>query len=153
MEMKEYKKRKIKVSAYVTDKEFLIKSKGKELLASVGDYIITSKDGERHPCKPDIFKKTYDKGENEGEYYKKQIVIKAYKAEKEEIIHTLEGDVKANVGDYVVTGVAGEQYPIPNDKFLEIYEEYNEKKLDDLINSFKNEKTEFKNNSKDNYVR
>lgn len=28
---------------------------------SEGDYIITGVEGERYPCKPDIFKKTYEK--------------------------------------------------------------------------------------------
>lgn len=31
-----------------------------EMKASVGDYIIKGVEGEIYPCKPDIFKKTYD---------------------------------------------------------------------------------------------
>ena len=31
------------------------------MAASVGDYIIKGEDGEFYPCKPDIFKKTYEK--------------------------------------------------------------------------------------------
>ncbi|WP_333860820.1 hypothetical protein [Clostridium sp.] len=31
------------------------------MAASVGDYIIKGVDGEFYPCKPDIFKKTYEK--------------------------------------------------------------------------------------------
>ncbi len=30
------------------------------MVASVGDYIIKGVEGEFYPCKPDIFKKTYD---------------------------------------------------------------------------------------------
>ena len=29
-------------------------------MASVGDYIIIGVNGEKYPCKPDIFKKTYE---------------------------------------------------------------------------------------------
>ena len=38
------------------------------------------------------------------------------------IIHTLEGDMKANVGDYIITGVNGEQYPCKPDIFEKTYE-------------------------------
>ena len=31
-----------------------------EMKASLGDYIIKGIEGEYYPCKPDIFKKTYD---------------------------------------------------------------------------------------------
>ena len=42
-------------------------------------------------------------------YRKKPVIVEAYQADKEIIIHTLEGDMKANPGDYIVTGVSGEQ--------------------------------------------
>ncbi|MCO7127805.1 PGDYG domain-containing protein [Sporolactobacillus shoreicorticis] len=32
-------------------------------IISPGDYIITGVEGERYPCKPDIFEKTYEKVE------------------------------------------------------------------------------------------
>lgn len=31
-----------------------------EMQVNVGDWIITGVNGERYPCKPDIFEKTYD---------------------------------------------------------------------------------------------
>lgn len=55
-------------------------------------------------------------------YVKKPIVIEAYKTDKEMIIHTLEGDMKASVGDYIITGVNGEQYPCKPDIFKKTYE-------------------------------
>lgn len=36
-----------------------------EMLASVGDWIITGVKGERYPCKPDIFEATYEPVESE----------------------------------------------------------------------------------------
>lgn len=56
-------------------------------------------------------------------YRKKPVVIEAYQTDSEMIIHTLEGDHKANIGDYIITGVHGEQYPCKPDIFAETYEE------------------------------
>lgn len=53
---------------------------------------------------------------------KKPIVIEAYQTDKEMIIHTLEGDMKASVGDYIITGLRGEQYPCKPDIFNKTYE-------------------------------
>lgn len=55
-------------------------------------------------------------------YRKKPVVIEAYQAEEEIIIHTLEGDMKASVGDYVITGVNGEYYSCKPDIFEKTYE-------------------------------
>lgn len=60
-------------------------------------------------------------------YIKKPVVIEAYQTDKELIIHTLEGDMKAMPGDYIITGVNGEQYPCKPDIFHKTYEEYTEK--------------------------
>lgn len=46
------------------------------------------------------------------------------------IIPTLEGDMKASVGDYIITGVNGEQYPCKPDIFEKTYEPVNK---DDII--------------------
>jgi len=42
---------------------------------------------------------------------------------KDLIIHTLEGDMKANVGDWIIKGVNGEFYPCKPDIFEKTYEE------------------------------
>lgn len=55
-------------------------------------------------------------------YRKKPVIVEAYQTDKELIIHTLEGDMKANVGDYIITGVKGEQYPCKPDIFYATYE-------------------------------
>ena len=55
-------------------------------------------------------------------YRKKPVVVEAYQTDKEMIIHTLEGDMKANVGDYIITGLRGEQYPCKPDIFDKSYE-------------------------------
>lgn len=55
-------------------------------------------------------------------YRKKPVVIEAYQTDVEMIIPTLEGDMKASKGDYVITGVNGEQYPCKPDIFEKTYE-------------------------------
>ncbi len=55
-------------------------------------------------------------------YRKKPIVVEAYQTDKEMVIHTLEGDMKADKGDYIITGVNGEQYPCKPDVFEKTYE-------------------------------
>lgn len=60
-------------------------------------------------------------------YRKKPIIIEAYRTDKEQVIHTLEGDMKADVGDYIITGVKGEQYPCKPDVFEKTYEPVEEK--------------------------
>lgn len=42
------------------------------------------------------------------------------------VIHTLEGDMKASIGDYIIKGVNGEFYPCKPDIFDKTYEEVTE---------------------------
>lgn len=55
-------------------------------------------------------------------YRKKPVVIEAYQTDKEMDIETLEGTMHASVGDYIITGVRGEQYPCKPDIFEKTYE-------------------------------
>ena len=59
---------------------------------------------------------------NVKKYRKKPVVIEAYQTDKEIVIHTLEGDMIASVGDYIITGVNVEQYPCKPDIFEKTYE-------------------------------
>jgi len=53
---------------------------------------------------------------------KKPVKVKAFKAPEPIIIETLEGQMKANKGDFVICGVKGELYPCKPDIFWETYE-------------------------------
>lgn len=55
-------------------------------------------------------------------YRKKPVVIEAYQTDKKMVIHTLEGDMTAQVGDWIITGLRGEQYPCKPDIFEKSYE-------------------------------
>lgn len=49
--------------------------------------------------------------------------MEAYQTDHELIIHTLEGDMIASKGDWIITGVNGEHYPCKPDIFERTYEE------------------------------
>lgn len=48
----------VEVEGPITEEQVISTLEG-DMTASVGDYIITGLTGERYPCKPDIFHKTY----------------------------------------------------------------------------------------------
>lgn len=58
---------------------------------------------------------------------KKQVEVTAYQTNSVLYVDTLEGQMKANIGDWIVTGVNGEQYPVKPDIFKKTYEIISEK--------------------------
>ncbi|MEK4628073.1 hypothetical protein MKZ17_07690 [Solibacillus sp. FSL R7-0682] len=56
------------------------------------------------------------------EFVKKPIKVRAYKTDKVLYIETLEGTMKADIGDWIVTGIEGERYPVKPDIFFKTYE-------------------------------
>lgn len=60
-----YRKKPVVIEAFVTDEPMDIETLEGTMHASPGDYIITGVEGERYPCKPDIFEKTYEPAEAE----------------------------------------------------------------------------------------
>jgi len=58
-----YRKKPVLVEAYQTKDAIDIETLEGTMHASPGDYIITGVNGEKYPCKPDIFKKTYEPAE------------------------------------------------------------------------------------------
>lgn len=63
-ETKKFRKKPVVIEAYQTDKEIDIETLEGTMHASIGDWIITGVNGEKYPCKPDIFKKTYEPEED-----------------------------------------------------------------------------------------
>ena len=55
------------------------------------------------------------------QYCKLPIPITAYQTDKEFDIETLEGTHHASIGDWIITGVKGEQYPCKPDIFEKTY--------------------------------
>ena len=56
--------------------------------------------------------------------FRKIVSVYAYRYDGPEplVIHTLEGDMTAMPGDWIITGIAGEQYPCKPDIFQATYE-------------------------------
>ena len=55
-------------------------------------------------------------------YRKKPVIVEAYQTPVEVVIDTPEGRMIARPGDWVVTGVQGEQYPVKPEIFEASYE-------------------------------
>lgn len=60
METMKYRKKPVVIEAFVTEEPMDIETLEGIMHASAGDYIITGVEGERYPCKPDIFARTYE---------------------------------------------------------------------------------------------
>lgn len=59
-------------------------------------------------------------------FRKKPIVVEAYQTSLRIEIETLEGTMIANPGDWIITGIKGEQYPCRLDIFEATYEPISE---------------------------
>ena len=59
-------------------------------------------------------------------YRKRPVVIDAVRLTRRVTIHTLEGDMVGEPGDWLITGVEGEQYPCKDDVFQATYEPVDE---------------------------
>lgn len=57
-------------------------------------------------------------------YVKKPIPIEAVQMDTEFEVKTLEGVMKGKPGDYLITGIRGEQYPCDKEIFEASYEPY-----------------------------
>ena len=55
-------------------------------------------------------------------FRKKPVVIEAYQTIEPVIIGTLEGEMRASPGDWIITGVNGETYPCKPDIFEKTYD-------------------------------
>lgn len=57
-------------------------------------------------------------------FVKKPVIVEAYQTKKKQVIKTLEGNMIASPGDWIVTGIKGEKYPVKPEIFQKTYEEY-----------------------------
>ena len=55
-------------------------------------------------------------------FRKKPVEIEAIRLSRKTTVHTLEGDMTGDAGDWLITGVEGEQYPCRDDIFRKTYE-------------------------------
>lgn len=57
---RKFRKKPIIVEAYQTKEKMVIHTLEGNMIAEPNDWIITGVNGEQYPCKPDIFRKTYE---------------------------------------------------------------------------------------------
>lgn len=50
------------------------------------------------------------------------VIVEAEQVDAVQYIETLEGTMKASAGDWIITGVNGERYPVKPDIFKKTYE-------------------------------
>ena len=93
-----------------------------KLQARGGDYIVTYEAGDQAVVRADIFEKTYEP-DGVGIYKKRSdIVLRYFKLKRPALVHTLEGEQRAEPGDWIMQGVAGELWPVPEEKTLQKYD-------------------------------
>lgn len=73
-------------------------------------------------------------------YRKKPVVIEAVQLTRPMTVETLEGTMRGDPGDWLITGVAGEQYFCKPDIFDKTYELVSEGQYDDEIERAKKSK-------------
>jgi hypothetical protein len=57
-------------------------------------------------------------------FRRKPVVVSAYQADREMVVQTLEGPLQAVPGDWIITGIKGEQYPCKPEIFERLYEPF-----------------------------
>lgn len=60
-----FRKKPIEITAFREKQGCMIHTLEGNMIASPGDWIITGVNGESYPCKPDVFKKTYEPVDDE----------------------------------------------------------------------------------------
>lgn len=66
-------------------------------------------------------------------YRKKPVVIEAVQLTSPIEIETLEGKMRGEVGDWLITGVKGEQYPCKDEIFRVTYEPVGDERVEDEL--------------------
>ncbi len=62
-----------------------------------------------------------ENGEPEGTFVKKPVPVHAYQTDKDIMVKTLEGPVKAKKGCWICTGHRGDQWPVDPKVFVATY--------------------------------
>lgn len=114
-------KKPVEITAYQVDDPTDINNGQAWLHAEAGDWVITGTSGEQYPCADDIFRATYDNVYDDV-YRKVPVEVEVEQATDYGTIMTLEGPEPYEPTDWIVTGVHGEQYPVRDDVFFDIYE-------------------------------
>lgn len=111
-----FRKIPVEISAYQVDRDCVILNAAGDLHAKTGDWIITGIEGEQYPCDDEIFRETYDYVDGD-RFSKKPVQMDAQRAKERQTVMTLEGPTTAERGDWIITGVRGERWPVKHETF------------------------------------
>jgi hypothetical protein len=93
---------------------------GELMHAQAGSWEVIDDNGDERSVAAEVFESTH---EQVGPHrYRRSGTLQARRATRQEVIKTLEGDVVAKKGDWIVRGEHGEQWPVPDEQFRASYE-------------------------------
>ena len=116
-----YRKRPVVIDATRLTEDTVIKTLEGDMVGRPGDWLITGVTGEKYPCGPDTFAKTYEPV-GEGRFRKRPVAVEAIRLSRPISIKTGQGTLVGEPGSWLVSGVNGSQYPVKNDIFEATYE-------------------------------
>ena len=93
---------------------------GEVMTAQPGDWAVTDDSGSERSVAAGVFESTHE--QVAPHRYRRSGTVLARQAIRREVVSTLEGDVIANAGDWIVRGAQGEQWPVPDAQFRASYE-------------------------------
>jgi len=86
------------------------------------DYIVEYPPGDHAVVRGNIFESTYERV-GDGEYAKRtDLTLRYFTLDRPVFVETLEGKQRAEPGDWIVQGMAGELWPVPIAKTASKYE-------------------------------
>lgn len=93
---------------------------GEEMQARAGDWAVVDDEGRERSVAAGVFESTHE--EVAPGRYRRSGDVQARRVAEPEVVHTLEGDVLAGEGDWIVRGQKGEQWPVHDAQFRGSYE-------------------------------
>ena len=95
-------------------------STGEVMRAQPGDWAVIDDGGNERSVAAAVFAATHERvGPGR---YRRSGTVRARPAVAGEVIATLEGDVVAKAGDWIIEGSQGEQWPVPEPQFRKTYD-------------------------------
>ena len=93
---------------------------GDVMQASAGDWAVFDDAGHERSVAASVFESTHERvGPGR---YRRSGTVAARRAMSEQVVTTLEGDIVAHLGDWIIEGPQGERWPIPDEQFRLSYE-------------------------------
>ena len=106
----------------LTKRTSWVAESGEQLVSESGDWWVTDEDGTHgRGVAPDAFARTYVPDSDKPDRYLRTGRVAAHPATGGEIVHTLEGEERANPGEWIVVDELGNSWPVPAAQFAAGY--------------------------------